>query len=88
MIQGKVGDFVLIIDEEDTCYLKIGKITEVHYNEHESIINTYNIEFNEVTFDTPSNFPQLLVTKPKKFVRAYDGYIFEEYRAKILLFKR
>ena len=76
MRQGKVGDFVLIIDEKDSNYLKIGKITQTIYAEHESFIKTYIINFVTYTQGLPL----------QKSI-SYNGYIFEEYRAKILKFK-
>ena len=68
---GQIGDFVLIIDENDSCYLQIGKIVDIIKESNDSYINAYIINFN---------FP------PEK-QKIYDGYIFMDYKAKILSFK-
>lgn len=77
MKQGNEGDFVLIIDDKDTYYFKIGKIIQVHYHEYENVVKSYVIEFVEGVFEGV----------PLRKMVYYDGYIFDDYRAKILNFK-
>ncbi len=73
-IFGQSGDFVLIIDENDPCYLQVGKIVDTIKESNDSYINAYVINFNSFSPEIPRS-------------KLYDGYIFMDYKAKILSFK-